>query len=333
MNKFLLSILAVLAFTMNVSAQEYDFTISTDTYVNLEGTTSLNNGEVWDDPEFTVPLGFSFSYFNEVIATEVYIGFGYGGWITFVQGFSGNIPSLIPYGADIIDRGYDDETGEGTSLSNVSHSTTGEPGNRIMKIEWNNVGFYEELTSDNVSTDFTNFQLWLYEGSNIIEMRFGPNSINNVEQSFETLGGSYVALYPDYDGDNDELSGPGQCLQGSPATAIAQEITTLDDQTFLLGAIPNGTVYRFTPTFVSVEEQAEAELVISPNPVNEVLKWKSNVNNKEQQELFIYNLQGQVVKHVGKNSSAINVAELAPGVYTLQLHGTTGVVTKKFIKQ
>lgn len=332
MRKILPLIFAVIWLAPSVSAQQYDFSISTDTYVNLEGSTSLNNGEVWDDPEYTVPLGFTFSYFNEFLVDEMYTGWGYGAWITFEPGFSGSLPSLVPYGADVIDRGYDDETEGGTSVSNMSYKTDGEPGNRILKMEWNNVGFYEELTSDNVSTDFTNFQMWLYEGSNIIEIRFGPNSITNPTESFEGLGGSFVGLFPDFDGDADDVTGLGYCLQGVPGNAVVQEITTLDDLSLLTGVIPNGTVYRFTPSFVSVQEQEDLELVVSPNPVLNVLNWQSNQPLGEQKEVFIYNLQGQVVKHISNANGSINVADLAAGIYTLQLNGTSAVAMKKFVK-
>ena len=78
---------------------------------------------------------------------------------------------IIPYGADIADRGYNTPISE----SDVFYKLTGEPGSRIFKLEWKNVGFYREIAEQGTANNYTNFQLWIYEGSSDIEVRFGPN--------------------------------------------------------------------------------------------------------------------------------------------------------------
>jgi hypothetical protein len=55
--KKLLSILILTSVSLNMHAQSYNFDVSNNTYSDLIGSTSLNNGATWDDPSYTIPIG------------------------------------------------------------------------------------------------------------------------------------------------------------------------------------------------------------------------------------------------------------------------------------
>lgn len=119
--KLLLLSLATMLF--NSYSQSYYFSVSSGTYTDLTGATSLNAGSVWDDPSYTVPLGFTLDFFDTTI-TNLEMAWGYGGDLnsdgTYIGGGIGSIISV--YGADLIDRG---STTPGTSVSNISYKVEG----------------------------------------------------------------------------------------------------------------------------------------------------------------------------------------------------------------
>ncbi len=159
--------------------QSYYHAYSTGTYTNLSGSTSLNNGQIWEDPEYHIAIGFNFDFFGTVF-DSIYVS-------DYVW-FDENIKySILAYYADFIDRSTT------SSVSPISYLLTGSPGTQILKIEWNNAGFREEFISDSTFTDYINVQLWLYESTNNIEVRIGPNSVLKL-YSYDNGSGGYIAM-------------------------------------------------------------------------------------------------------------------------------------------
>ena len=72
-------------------------------------------------------------------------------------------------------------------------------------------------------------------------------------------------------------------------------------------------------------------LLITPNPVENVLNIKSLIVNNAAYKIF--NISGQVVKQSTINSNSISVEELTPGIYFLQIQSNTGIQSAKFIKK
>jgi len=76
-------ILIICGLTFYAHSQSYEFTVSTNPYINLTGSTSLNGTAPWDDPEFEIPIGFDFQYFDTTI-DKIYIDdWGFGAGLTF----------------------------------------------------------------------------------------------------------------------------------------------------------------------------------------------------------------------------------------------------------
>jgi hypothetical protein len=98
--------------------------------------------------------------------------------------------------------------------------------------------------------------------------------------------------------------------QGFPANAL------------LSGEPAEGTVYRFAPTFVNVEENSLATFDVFPNPTNGIL----NVFNPTQELVVaqILSSEGKIIQvetlTAGRNSIQTN--HLSSGFYLLRINGT-----------
>ena len=240
------SLITVILFltSINLKAQYYTFDASTNSYEDLDQSTSLNNTMTWHNPHFNIPIGFDFTLYNKTIQKIILNGFGWGGSLT--SNHKGIYTLLIAYGSDLVDRGYNmvADTITPESKSNISYQLDSVNHKKILKIQWKNVGFYSELADDSISSDYVNFQLWLYEGSNDIEWHFGPNRISKPSLCYNNYSGTYIALFPTFDHGINTVLGKGYVLSGDP---INPEVLLVDNQNphHINGTIPDGTIYRF----------------------------------------------------------------------------------------
>jgi hypothetical protein len=219
-------LLCFVMYFVQLKAQTFPYTFNSfsDTYTDLgSAAISINEGMTWDDPAYVVPLGFEFSLFGQSI-TELHF-LGLGGVLAGADYYTIS-PVIIVYNSDLVDRGY--FTGD-PSQSPISYVLEGTAPNRIFKLEWKNAGFYDDFMDGD---SYVNFQLWLYETTNTIEIRFGPREIlTSVHYGLE---GPIIGLHDTALDDIYTLEGPPE----------DPEIVTLVD--FALEGDPaNGQVYQF----------------------------------------------------------------------------------------
>ncbi len=289
----------------------YTFTKTTGTYSNLTGTISINEGELWDDFEGVISIGFDFDLFDTTI-DSLFFGIGVGGLVSTAidENFETDL-LIVPFEADLIDRG----DLSGTSISPISYKLDGQVGNRILKLEWKNAGFYSEGDELGTLNDFVNFQLWLYEGSNNIEMRYGPNKITNPSINYASESGPIVGL-TDYGFSNTFL------LSGNPSNPIVT-----DSLVFLTGTPPNGTIYKFSKMVSSTNnDNQKVAAKISPNPfhVSGVINLKNR--NLKNGVLKITDINGRLVKtmtNLQSDEITIQRDNLVNGVYFYTLTDKT----------
>jgi len=322
-------------YSFPIQSQSYDFSVTTEPYSNLVGSTSLNNNAPWDDPEYVIPIGFNFNYFNTTI-TEFYLkDWGDGAALSSLNLGTGITSVLTAYGADIADRAYNPDNPNATTgaLSNISYLVAGNAGNRILKIEWKNVGYYDEILDFGTANDFTNFQLWLFEGSNTIEVHFGPNSITDPDTVFTGESGASISLIPYFDIDN-ELFGSQPALElTGPPSAPNLVSSTVFDETFLNGVIPNGTVYRFSNNTLNVKEFAttNSSIKLIPNPAYDVFSLKSN-NDASINKLSILSLSGALIKEINRPVRTVDISFLSQGIYYVKIEYGANNTTKRLVK-
>jgi hypothetical protein len=217
-----------------LKAQNYVFQLEMAPYVHLDNPATFNEGAIWSGEEWDVNIGFPFTWMGEVYTTcrlwEGSLYFDEDDAI-YVDGF----------GASFIDRGWYVDTAY-VSVSPVGYQLQGNPGDRIFKIEYRNAGFF-----DGDYEDYINFQLWLAEATQSIEIRMGPGMVDPEVYAVDGWEGPYIGLA-------NEITNEYLFLEHDP---LAPDIYTEDDLTDgLIGTPPEGVVYRFIPdSMVKVQEQ------------------------------------------------------------------------------
>lgn len=109
------------------------------------------------------------------------------------------------------------------------------------------------------------------------------------------------------------------------------EEAMLDGDYTMNGPIPDGTVYRFTPSELSTKNFDKSAISLYPNPTSNQLNIKTV---KEEMHYAIYNALGQELKSAKLSTDhSIDVSGLQNGVYFVKLKSDDAIVTKKFIKK
>jgi hypothetical protein len=326
--KYFLSI-TLLTASMVGYGQAFPYTITplNQAYTDLNAPIGVTNGEIWDDPENSIPLGFTFSLMGQNMTSIDLIGLG---------GVVGNIsPELVinaiwVYGSDIIDAGM---VNMEVSLSPISYQVTGMAPNRIFKLEWKEVAFYNEVMENNTANNRVSFQLWLHETTNVIEFRFGPNTITQPNLIHDFEGKPWCGFIKNFN-TNSGVTDGFWLVGGNVTSPVAVTGSIMQDELtgnqLLSGDPANGQVYRFSPTTVHITEPlAEAGIKAYPTEVSDHLfvVLEDGFNSP----FIIRNLTGQEVmtgRLVG-GLNTLNASALAPGLYLLNTNGNT----VKFIKK
>ncbi len=296
----------------NTANLAYTFSQQTATFEFLSGATSLNSNSIWDDPTFIIPMPFTFSVQGQQVDSLLLDGLG--GTLAGLRNGVSAFTIIAPFDVDLIDRGYDSSQ----SLSPISYKVDGAVGSRILKIEWKEAGSYAEFSANGgILTNYISFQAWIYEGTNVIEYRYGNNTINN------------PTLF--YDGDPGAFIGTGIVDGNNVVANLLSGMAASPSLSLTLGAVNgtpvNGTVYRFTPLSgsSSVSENNLADVINAwPNPVNDILQLELKQNGAARMSL--YNLQGQKVKQMmfTESRASLDLSDLPAGAYLLRLEGHAG---------
>jgi hypothetical protein len=96
---------------------------------------------------------------------------------------------------------------------------------------------------------------------------------------------------------------------------------------------------NFDPTIGINEESASIATLVYPNPANEVLNVKMEINNATTGVIAIYNAAGSKVKETSFNASngvsveQVSINDLSAGLYTVKITTNDGFATRKFTKK
>lgn len=309
------------------SAQFYDFVSFDRTYFESDNWTSLNNGEIWDDPAYEISLPFEFMYFGEAISTIYIMEDGLGTLLGTKSSFDeGPLSLLVPYDLDVIDRGYN----ENVSMSEIRYTTENTDDNQLFIIEWHNVGFYSEI-ANGISESFVSFQVIFNRNFNAIELSFGESNIVNPDLVYEDETGASVCLINNITENDDVTADEAMCLAGdanTPSTILFD--VSQDDQSYLIGDIPSNKSYLFSINDeVSTSNIINAEEIsLYPSPANEVLHIDSDYLFSKYR---IATSMGRVVQSDIYNSNSIDISNLVSGMYMIELVTEDGDFVSKLI--
>jgi hypothetical protein len=193
--KYGLSLFPVLLFS-----QQYTWNLTMSNYEPLEDAIQLTDDTAWGtDVIKVIFLDYEIPYFDEFITSmNVYVG---GAEIQFPPNASRQMRIVGDWYADtelLADRGED------MSESQVLYKIEGDPGERILKIEYRNMGFYFDETNE----DYINFQVWFYENG-CIEVRWGGHNVNANVYTNWFAGPAFAIFSPGWDKEDIILTGFG----------------------------------------------------------------------------------------------------------------------------
>jgi hypothetical protein len=339
MKSFYLSSL-LFALSLQCVAQNFPFvlTVSTADYTDLPSTPdviNLSQGAAWDDPtDWELPIGFTFDYLDDSYSALSFRGiFGYGCDLYFGAYGDGSVRNTIsPYTHDLADIEAINFGNGATDDAVVSYQLVGPPGSRILKLEWKNCAYLNmaETTQARVS-----LQMWLYEGSNAIEFRYGP-LVNPAEEYLTEFPGGFATSFALHFSSQTYEAQAVWALTGDPAAPTVNSYTSVIDWTVgtLLSASPaEGTIYHFDK-IVGVEENgAPVNTNLYPTQTKDNLT--INNNGSDMLIMSVYDGQGKLVhqQRIAPGTSNVDCSSFAGGIYYARLSDGVRSKTHKFIKE
>jgi len=312
-----------------VKAQSYTFSTNSKTYTPLSSDVSITKGLTWDDLEIEIPLGFNFMIYNTRLNKLNITGYFYGAGLTR-DTVTDRAPLLMPFLGDFVDRKLDLLNGEGLTggVSNISYKTEGALGSRIFKIQYSNIGFYEDLDNDGICQDSLNFQVWLYEGSNNVEYRYGTSQLSNLIE-YSGYNGIAVGVFSEYDYNTDMFNGNSIVLTGRTNNPIAVN-SMADTFAILYGKITANTVFKFeyiNRVGIDVTENLKIA-TISPNPASAQIQIMLPENISQA---IVIDLSGKEIS-VKLNNNTLDISSLAIGNYFIRYTYQNEIISQKFTK-
>ncbi len=301
-----------------LKAQLPVFSKSTSTYAHLTGATRIAKDSVWDDfenwrlPLQKIPLGFTFHAFGHNIDTfllrdgAVMVNFGNSDTVIYIgSDFNAN---------DFCDKGY----GTKNPKSPIWWKREGSAGDRILKLEWQNFGFYEDFNKNGTLTDSGNLQMWIYENGNKVEMRFGQSRIANFSKTFPSKAGFVCAKY-------DQMGRTsGFVLDGTASNPTSKAYA--DTSAHGVTSWPaNGQIYTFSFIgAVGVKPLANSNGYYFSN--GNIIARLPQI----QSQIEIYSTEGKLVYSGSFSSQILNVAPLKTGIYTAKITGNNSQSLLRF---
>lgn len=314
MNKIAL-IALILLLSIAAKAQvggNYTFSKLTGTYTDLPtGKTIIQSA--WLNPfsnlTFTAPIDLEV-FSTATDATDFMVDSR--GRITYDPTFISGTFFISGFG--------DDLHGIATSqVAEASYIVDGTYPDQILKVQFKRAGF----VSESVHSSYIHFQIWLYETSDIIEMRYGPSSIT----SSQAVPGDIGIFHEDGFGTLNSIE-----VYGISASPTADTGVMVDGQ-HLTDVPANGTIYRFTPTTVNIEEKNTSEKIITLyDPARKVII--VNVPGYTSAlSCDIYNIAGQKIcsATLNEKTNRIPVNDIASGLYVIKTFGKKGTSICKIL--
>jgi|GEM_PF-3982326 len=321
-----ITLLITLFISVLVNAQTfYTFTKLINTYTDLVNPISINNNKPWQKHNVNNALNWNYNLpFNFKINGVNYKVIEFDGANVFLHSINGSEMEMYVTGIGIADKSVANAT---MSVSPVGYKVEGTTGNRIFKMQFKNVGSVVEKYFYFTNTYYLNLQIWLYEGSNIIEYRIGDHNLSTYNYPNDEP-------YTNFGFGGEPSSGAFVCILYEDAqNPLLGEYTdssqvTLDNYGFT-GYPASGTVFRFTPAAnASVHDNLFDTVKVYPNPTTDFLLFDHLTQPKDY---TIYNVNGKIVKKgtISEEYNKINISEIPVAVYFLQIDQSAFKFVKK----
>lgn len=212
------------------------------------------------------------------------------------------------------------------ATSRYSYRLFGNPGNHILAVQYNNMRLAMGVAGNAMS-----FQLWYYQNTGMIEVRFGPRT-ENLASGFTLSRGPKMGIHH-------SPVDMSACLEKVWLSGIPQapDVSYDAEHPFdgMSGVPQEGTIYRYVPTFtIGLDEQhLAARATIRNNPATDMLF--VTIADAAGVSLVIEDMAGRTLRTQRTNSgeNAIDVSGLANGAYLLVAQANGVRHAQRFVKQ
>ena len=325
------------------SVDNYIFKYKTgQPYVALTGATNHTAGRVWAENITQIPIGFTSKIGDRT--AENFICFGNGnGAFALASDTMGVINRFMPIGWDggVCDRGVK----SGIPKSPIRFQTDGVSPNRIFKVEMFNTGFFHDCLF-NGAQDSLNIQFWIYETSNIIEIRFGSRYLMN-PSPYSYIGAIGVPVFGYIKDDSiSTIKGvtrsykfaKGYNLTGNPNAPVVDSFYSYSSPIPGLTSYPDsGIVYRFIPKTVAAsigESSIAGQFQVYPTITTDNITVVFTNNTAISARIIDQNGKlVSLIEHIENGKNTIDVSHFASGNYVLEMANAEGKAVYKFTKQ
>jgi hypothetical protein len=324
------SILVILSLSVNAqveqSVDDYIFKVEIGkAYTPINVGTCLKKGL----NNYKIPMGFTVKLGD--VSTDHFS-------ISFWQGFApssdtiGQVNAFMAFTSTFFSV---EEIDHNPLEYSLCYDVTGVKPNRIFKFQAKNLRFQKEKSIYGTLNDFVNFQVWLYEGSHIVEMRYGESRIVHSNDYFYFKTSPMFGFMKKYNHTKQSYAKCYVLIDSFDAPNIDSTSNLSFDS--LLNKFPtNGTVYRFIPKAVaaSIGETTIAHYFnVYPTIATNNINVDYNQSQKSTIEIFASN--GQLTKsgEIERGTNTIDISALATGNYVLKISNDEGNVSYKFVKQ
>ena len=290
-------------------------------YESIEEYSLLDLAPGWDDPEEVLPLPFDMVVWGDTCTLMATANLG-----EMILGAGNNTHLIAPLFADICDVAPADTTGQ--DVSEIRYTYEGVAPNRIFKVEYHNVGFYDEVYGgDSVITasQRATYQVWLHEAGTIT-YHYGPNTITD----FALIAADFINT-AGLIGNFDPSSYGGTLLVAEGAADAPQFQSTDDIYGWLYSGAEGwgntwpseGTGYVFNPAYPLSVEAPELLSSVSafPNPASSLVN--VTLDGPRTQGGTWLDAQGRIAGTIvlQPGTNQLDVSGMTPGAYALRLDG------------
>lgn len=336
----ILCTLVIASISVFAQPDNYVFTVSKNVpYQNLVSPTIVTTPG-WDDFDATILLGFNFKFMGDSTNT---LFFDSNDWNTGTDiqfNTSANTSNpfhIISWIYDLEDR-YNNDI---TKSSTVGYKTDVVNAKNVTKIEWNNVGFFD----DTFHVDTANVQLWIYEENNALEFRIGNSSRANITsliQDPNTYGfkGPVFAFVKNL---TIGLAGPSADNIYYPSnintpTMDSTDIMSMSTNPSIIGidSFPNAnTLMRWAPAVANGVNSVSLNENISVYPTLFASTFSIDFKAKNNYQLSVFDINGRFLftQKLAKSSEKIDMSNYASGNYILMLNNDSEKIVYQITKK
>jgi hypothetical protein len=336
----ILCTLVIASISAFAQPDNYVFTVSKNVpYQNLVSPTIVTT-QGWDDFDATIPLGFNFKFMGDSTNTLFFDSndMNTGTELQFnTTANTANPFHVISWFYDLEDR-YNNDV---TKSSTVGYKTDVVNAKNVTKIEWNNVGFWD----DTFHVDTANVQLWLYEENNALEFRIGNSSradITSLIQDPNVYGfkGPVFAFVKNL---SLTLAGPSADNIYYPSNINTPAMDSTDIMSMFtnpssigIDSFPNAnTLMRWAPAVANGVNAVSLNDHISVYPTLFASTFSIDFKAKNNYQLSVFDINGRFLftQKLAKSSENIDMSNYASGNYILMLNNDSEKIVYQITKK